>query len=209
MKKTQKDSARTRTDLERMMSPKELDQFSRQRSMEYAKGGLEFSRSWFTKAYNITSACFYWLLERSVVRDLVSDEIVDKMRRKSVANSNIKSQENAKTNTIASEVHYAKLIRERKWFIFLRDFPEEDKIKITTFFAKHPEVSKEECAKQFGISKASLDKIVEDSLLENRVDDEIFLRIRARSLGANPSKIAINYFTTLKRKRNQNKKTAS
>lgn len=202
-------AGRTRTYLQNTLSPKELNRFSEQVSTSYATSELDASRSYFTKAYNITSSCFHWLLEWSVVRDLVPDEIVDKMRQKSSANSNRKSQENANKSTMASDVYYAKLIRERKWFIFLRDFPEEDKIKITTFFAKHPEVSKEECAKRFGLSKASLDKIVEDSLLENRVDDEIFLKVQMRSLGANPSKVAIDYFTKLKRKRNQNKKTAS
>ena len=131
------------------------------------------------------------------------------MRKKASINSNQKSQEMSGGGTVQSEVHYAKLIGERRWFIFLRDIPKEQKIEITTYFAEHPEVSKEECANKFGISKVVHDKIVEDTLLKNEVDDDVFIRIRKRSLGSNPSKPAISYFNSLKRKRNKNKKTAS
>lgn len=200
---------RSRTNLERTMTEVEIDQFATLVSTAYATSGLEFSRDYFTKAFNITSSCFYWLRDRSIIRDLVSDEMVDKMRTKSSANSNRKSRENANVGTAASEAHYARLIGKRRWFIYLRDFPKEKKIEITTYFAEHPKVSKEECAKQFGLSKVALDKIIEDTLIKNEVDDEIFSKIRKRSLGNDPSKIAINYFANLKRKRNKNKKTAS
>ncbi len=101
------------------------------------------------------------------------------------------------------------MIGERKWFIFLRDFPKEKKIEITTYFAEHFEVSKAECAKKFSISTIELGKIIEDTLLNNNVDDEIFSKIRTRSLGNNPSEISVKYFATLKRKRNKMKKAAN
>lgn len=204
--------ARTKTDLEKTMTPEELDQFSIQVSTIYATSELRFSRSYFIKVYDITSDCFYWLLDRSVIRNLVPDKIVDKMRKKASINSNRKSQEMSGEGTVQTEVHYARLIGERKWFIFLRGISVEKKIEITTYFAEHPEVSKEECAEKFGIPRAKtmvIDKILEDTLMQNLVDDELYQKVRKRSLGSNPSKYAINYFAALKRKRNKNKKTAS
>jgi len=76
--------ARTKTDLEKTMTPEELDQFSIQVSTIYATSELRFSRSYFIKVYDITSDCFYWLLDRSVIRNLVPDKIVDKMRKKAM-----------------------------------------------------------------------------------------------------------------------------
>lgn len=202
------DKARTYAYLEKTVIEQELDQFAKDVATSYGTSEYRFSWKYYTKFYNITQKCFYSLLCRAVVRDLVTNEIINKMRKKSSANSNQRSIENAGKGTIRSEVHYAKMIVERRWFIFLRDFPKEIKIEITTYFAEHPEASKEECANKFSISKVVHDKIVEDTLLKNEVDDEIFLKIRKRSLENNPSKVATSYFAALKRKRNQNKKTA-
>lgn len=207
-----KDKARTYAYLENTMTVQELDQFAKDVATSYATSEYRFSWRYYTKFYNITKKCFYSLLRRAVVRDLVPDEIVNKMKKKSSANSNRKSRENTGKGTIQSEVNYAKMIGERRWFIFLRDFPKETKIEITTYFAEHPEASKEECADKYGIPRAktiAIDKIIEDTLLQNYVDDKIYEKIRERSLGANPSEVASNYFKALKRKRNKNKKTAS
>ncbi len=201
--------ARTYSYLEKTMNEQELDKFACDIATSYATSEGQYSRRYYTKIYNITSDCFYKLLERAIVRDLVLDEIVDKMRQKAYKNSNTKSMEKSGKNTVTSHIHYAKMIGERKWFKFLRDFPKNEKIEITTYFAEHFETSKSECAKKFNISNVSLDKIIENTLIENYVDDEIFSKIRTRSLGKEPTKIAINYFATLKRKRNKRKKTAS
>lgn len=201
--------ARTYKNLQSIMTDAELDQFAKKIAEEYAGSGCEYSRSYFTKVYNITSDCFYQLLYRAVVRDLVTDEIVMNMRMKASRNSNLKSSQNVGTGTIASEIKYIKLISKRKWFIFLRDFPKEKKIEITTYFAEHYEESKEECAKKFGVSKVAFDRIMEDTLINNEVDDEIFTKIRERSLKNNDTKATKSYFTTLRKKRNAKKETAS
>lgn len=200
---------RSYTDMQRNTSQKDLDQFARDIAISYATSELHYSRSYYTSKYIVNSSCFTKLLERAVVCDLVSDEIVNKMRKKAYRNSNIKSIEYSGDGTIATEVHYSKMIGERKWFKFLRDFPEEDKIKITTYFAEHFEVSKAECAKKFNLSTIELGKIIEDTLLKNKVDDEIFSKIRTRSLGDNPSESSIKYFATLKRKRNKMKRATN
>ena len=201
--------ARTYEYLEKTMSEQELDKLACDLDTSYATSGDKFSRSYYTRIYNITSECFYTLRDRGIVRGLVTDEIVDKMRQKSYRNSNAKSMEKSGQNTMKSYTHYAELLGERKWFIFLRDFPEDEKIEITTYFAEHFEVSKAECAKKFNVSTIELGKIIEDTLLKNKVDDEIFSKIRTRSLGDNPSKISKNYFATLKRRRNKMKKATS
>lgn len=199
---------RSYTNMQKNSEEEELDQFAREIAKSYATSELHYSRSYYTKHYEINTSCFTKLLERAVVRDLVSDDIVRKMRKKAYRNSNIKSIEYSGDGTIATEVHYAKLLGERKWFRFLRDFPENKKIEITTYFAEHFEISKSECAEKFNVSTIELGKIVEDTLINNKVDDEIFSKIQTRSLGDNPSESSVKYFATLKRKRNKMKKTA-
>ena len=201
--------ARTYKNLQDIMTDAELDQFAKKIAEEYGGSECQYSRSYFAKLYNITSDCFYQLLYRAVERDLVTDENVKRMRMKASQNSNLKSSQNVGTGTIASEVKYQKLISKRKWFIFLRDFPKEKKIEITTYFAEHFEESKEVCAKKFEVSKVALDRIMEDTLINNEVDDEIFAKIRERSLKNNDTKAVRSYFTTLRRKRNAKKETAS
>lgn len=197
---------RTYEDLEKIMNEHELDKFASDLGTSYATSSDEFTRSYYTRQYQITSECFYKLRDRSIVRDLVPDEIVDKMREKSYRNSNARSMELCGQRAVTSHVHYAKLLGERKWFKFLRDFSEEDKIKITTYFAENFEVSKAECAEKFNLSTIELGKIIEDTLLRSKVDDKIFSKIRKRSLGDKPTKTSVRYFATLKRRRNKMKK---
>ena len=199
---------RTFTKLQSDLSVEELDQFAERIAKSYAESDGSFSRSYYTKLHNITADAFYQLLYRAVITDLVTDEIVEKMRRKASINSNAKSKENAGKMTMGSNVKYQRLIRQRKWFIFLRDFPEDKKIEITTYFAENSNVSKEKCAKKFNLTRSALEKILEDALVHNLVGDDIFLKIRTRSLGDNPTIEAKNYFTQLKKKRNSKKKTA-
>lgn len=159
--------------------------------------------------YNIKSACFYKLLYRKVEYDLVEDETVRIMRIKASRNSKPKSAQNVEIGTVSSEINYIKLISQRKWFIFLRDFPKDKKVEITTYFAKHLAESKAECAEKFRVSKVVFDRIMEDTLVNNEVGDEIFTKIRERSLKNNDTKAVSSYFTALRRKRNAKKGTAS
>lgn len=200
---------RTYKDLQNIMTDAELDQFAKKMAEEYAESECQYSRSYFTKVYNITSECFYKLLYRAVVHDLVDDETVRLMRIKASRNSNLKSAQNVGKGTVSSETNYIKLVSQRKWFIFLRDFPKDKKVEITTYFAEHFEESKAECAEKFGVSKVAFDRIMEDTLVNNEVGDEIFTKIRERSLKNNDTKAVRSYFTALRRKRNANKGTAS
>lgn len=206
--------ARTKTYLQKTMTSKEIDQLAKRVSNSYATSDLEFSVSYYTEKEDITKKCFYWLLELAIVRNLVPDKTVMMMREKSDTNINRKSMEYTMQGNARSQLRYARMIGERKWFIFLEGIPKEKKIEITTYFAEHPELTREEIGERFGIPRGktiAMDKIIEDTLLQNLVDDEIFTKIRLRSLGPNPnpSKEAINYFGRLKRRRNKNKKTAS
>ena len=130
--------ARTYSYLEKTMNEQELDKFACDIATSYATSEGQYSRRYYTKIYNITSDCFYKLLERAIVRDLVLDEIVDKMRQKAYKNSNTKSMEKSGKNTVTSHIHYAKMIGERKWFKFLRDFPKNEKIEIYPIRAGFP-----------------------------------------------------------------------
>ncbi len=203
--------ARTKTYLQNTMTLEELDEFAAHVATNYANSEHRFSCSYYMEEENITRECFYWLLEWAIVRNKVPDKIVAKMRAKSDANANRKSREYANQGNMRSQLRYSRMIGQRKWFIFLEGIPKEKKIEITTYFAEHPELSKEECANKFGIPKAkmiAIDKIIEDTLLQNYVDDKIYQKVRKRSLGSNPTEAGVSYFNKLKRRRNKNKKTA-
>lgn len=192
------------------MTEEEIDDFAKKVAVEYALSELKFSRTYFTKIYNITPKCFYQLLYRAIVRNLVTDEIVYKMWKKARENSNIKSKENTGKLTNKTDINYTKLMKERRWFIWLQEFPEERKVEVTTYFAQHPESSKKECATIFELTISQLDKVLEDTIVKNLVDDDIFLTIRKRSIGNNKdNKVAVNYFAKLKRKRQIRKNTVS
>lgn len=202
-----KTTQRCFTQLQDSLTEEELDKFAKKVAEEYASSEFGMSRTYFTELYSITSKCFYRLLYRAIVCNLVTDETVNNMWTKARVNSNFKSQEVAgKSSTTKTDLNYTRLLNERKWFIWLQQFPEEKKIEITTYFAEHTETSKQECAEKFQLTVYALERVLEDTIVKNLVDNEIFLKIRKRSIAKNKDKKTVNYFAKLTKKRNLLKK---
>lgn len=92
---------RSFTQLKNSMTLKEFETFCRRIATQYAKFEEQYSASYFVKAENITKGCFYKILYEAIIRNLVSEELVNMMETKSICNQKKTRIECWRDNTAA------------------------------------------------------------------------------------------------------------
>lgn len=192
---------RSFTQLKNSMTLKEFETFCRRIATQYAKFEEQYSASYFVKAENITKGCFYKILYEAIIRNLVSEELVNMMETKSICNQK-KHALNAGETT---RQHYARLRKERNEYIICSYTDLEIK-QIAEDFTKSLEEKKTDFAKRYGIGITVLDSLLKKAFVENIADDEICKKIEKRSLSKDSSKRAKEFFAYLWKERNNKKK---
>lgn len=182
--------------LRKSMALQEFECFCKRIAIQYAESENRFSRSYFIKEENISENCFYKILDEAVIRNLVSEEIVNKMEAKAIANQ----KNHAKNAGETSLKHYAELRKKRdEYIIFLYS---DDEIKeLAEEFAKRVKISKKDFAKKYDISIKVLDVLLKKAFTENIIDDETCKAIEKRSLSKDSSKRAKDFFEQLWKRR--------
>lgn len=186
-------------ELKKTMKEKELLEFCKKIAEEYANSSLEFARSYFMDKYDITSSCFYKCLELAIIRNLITEDLIEKMERKSINN------QKAHDTTAGAKTHlkYYKMRKERDLNIFA-EFSDNEIEKIAIEFA-YSKLKKAEFAKEKEISNRVIDLILKKAIEEAIVDDEVLYSIKERSI-ANAKNVEETevFFKELIRKRNEN-----
>ena len=182
------------------MSISELDSFCKRIAESYAKSDANFARTYYTEHENISVSCFYKVLERAVINNLVSEDIVDKMEKKSELNQS----SHAKGAGITTREKYAMLRKKRnEYIIFL--YTDEEIKKLAIDFANNSSISKHEFAKKYDVSVKVFDVLLKKAITENIIDDEIFSKIEERSLAKDSSLRTKQFFKLLRERREFNK----
>lgn len=199
--KTNEKRKRSFRALSNNMTAAELDKFCRRIAESYANSEARFARSYYTEHERISESCFYEVLERAVVLNLVSEKTVDKMERKAELNQSI----HARGAGITSKEKYNELRKKRNEFIIFL-YSDKEIAKLATDFANHPEISKAEFAEKYDVSIKVIDTLLKKSITENIINDEIFAKIEERSLAKDSSLRAKEFFRLLRERRNANLK---
>lgn len=194
--------ARSFTKLKNSVSLLEFESFCRRIAIQYAKSDGQYSSSYFMKAENISRDCFYKILDEAVIRNLVTDEIVDKMEAKAILNQKRHAINAGET----SKQHYAQLRKKRNEYIIFLYSDIEIKI-LAEDFAKSTNETKADFAKRNGVSISVLDTLLKKAFTENIIDDEICKMIEMRSKEKDSSKSAEMFFAQLWERR-KNKENA-
>lgn len=141
---------------------------------EYASTSPVRARSILMEKYDVSESTYYYMLEFAITHYLVSDNIIQQMQEKTLAN-----QSNHGNHGYSSNLKYAKLLEERKNY---SAFTQKDIRAIAKFFAEHPERPKDEIAKMYGFHKtAVLDHLLLKACTECIVTDKLFEAIKKRS----------------------------
>lgn len=190
-------------DLAKVMSAQEMDRFCKKIAESYANSETRFARSYYTEHENISVSCFYKVLERAVIMNLVSEKTVDKMERKSELNQSA----HAEGAGMTTKEKYAALRKKRnEYIIFL--YSDEEIKKLATEFANNPEISKAQFADKYGVSPRVIDVLLKKSITENIIDDAMFLKIEERTLKRDSSKRTQDFFRLLHERRKMTKEAA-
>lgn len=181
-----------------MRTDKEFKDFCKSIAEEYGNSKGEFARSYFTKQYDISISCYYKILETAIIRNWVSDEIVEKMEEKALENQKV----NSSVAGLSTRKHYAEMRRKRQEYI-ISLYLEREIEELATKFA-YSSLSKKEFAKKEGISIKTLDQLLEKSIVEAIVDDIVFYEIRQRSFAneKKDKKRVEDFFIQLAKRRN-------
>ena len=178
--------------LKRSMNLKDFESFCRRIATQYAKSDGQYSGSYFMKTENITRDCFYKILDEAIIRNLVSDELVDKMEAKAIVNQKNHAPNAGET----SRNHYAILRKKRNEYIIC-SFSEIEIKVLAEDFAELVQQTKADFAKRNGISVSVLDALLKKAFVENIADDETCRKIEKRSLEKDASKRAKDFFCQL------------
>lgn len=188
--------------LKNSMNLMEFESFCRRIASQYAKSNEQYSGSYFMKTENITRECFYKILDEAVIRNLVSEEMVDKMEIKSITN-----QKNHAVNAgESSKKHYAMLRKKRNEYIICLYSDIEIRL-LAEDFAEATGETKEDFAKRYKVSIPVLDILLKKAFTENIADDITCKKIEKRSLAKDSSKRAVKFFEQLWQRR-ENKGSA-
>lgn len=194
---------RSFTKVKNSLNLKEFESFCRRIATQYAKSDGEYSGSYFMKAENITRDCFYKILDEAIIRNLVSDELLDKMEAKAIANQKSHAANAGET----SRQHYATLRKKRNEYIICSYSDIEIKV-LAGDFAESTNEIKADFAKRNGISTSILDTLLKKAFVENIADDDTCKKIEKRSITKDSSKRAKDFFIQLWEKRRKNKEGA-
>lgn len=183
--------------LKKHMTPEDFKNFCKRIANQYAKSDDHFSSSYFVKVEEITKSCFYRVIEEAVVRNWVSEEVVNKIEAKSISNQQYHAK-NAGETTIRK---YAELRRKRNEYIFSLYSDEEIRTMAKEFAEREENVSKADFAKKYDLNISVLDALLKKAFVQNIADDEICKTIERRSLQRDSSKRTVEFFEYLWKQR--------
>ena len=188
--------ARTFTFLKKNMTKENFESFCRKLTKEYADSNSFFSAKYFCKQYDIAKSCFEKIKEYAVVNNLVSDDTVKAIMKKSIENQKRHCKKAGETTV----EKYGRLISERKKNL------EKD---VINELVENPSKSKNDIAKKYSIKPSDLDVILARKIIYNEVDDDIVDALEERSIN-NAKKgtemLSKKLFEVLRKKREENKR---
>lgn len=183
---------------------KEFCSFCKKVTEEYANSEAQFSRSYFSRHYNISIKCFYETIKYAIETNLVEDEIVFKAMEKAAKNS----EAHSKGSGGRSRANYEKMyVRKCQYIAMLVPTKEIEKAAID--FADNPDISKKDIATAYGWNRKIFEILLVRAIEENLIDDRTMEAIEVRSINnadVEKRQYTKDYFTGLKKKREANKK---
>ncbi len=195
---------RSFSQLKKEKNIKEFCSFCKKVTEEYANSEAQFSRSYFSKHYNISIKCFYETIKYAIETNLVEDEIVFRAMEKSAKNSELHS----KGSGGRSKANYEKMYARKCQYIAML-VPKKEIEKAAIDFADNPDISKQDIATAYGWNQKTFEILLVKAIEENIVDDRTVEAIETRSINnANVEKreYTKDYFSRIKKKRVANKK---
>lgn len=191
--------AKNSLQLRKELSLSKFYRLSHNLATDYANSTTAVARTALTEKYDITVSSYYTLLKFAISHNLVKNDVVKKIREKTLSN-----QKSHSSTGYRSIVKYNRLEEQRKNF---SAYSQKDLRKIAEYFANHPELSKLQVAKHFSLYCTQvLDRILYKACTELILTDTMFEVLRKRSIKtAKDQQKTIAFFETLSQKRVEKK----
>ena len=197
-------SRRSFSSLKKTLTLEEFEAFCKKITEEYAETGFDYARKFFCERYNITSPCYYRVMEYAVVNNLVEDLTITEIMQKSAFNQNLYYDGSGGT----SLAKYNRLYDERCKNIAMEMNSEYVK-NLVDEFIMNKRLTKYRLSCKYEIHTKTLDYVFEKAIEENLIDDDtknaLEDKLLSKEKGIKKEELK-DRFTLLESKRERNKK---
>lgn len=166
-------------------------------AMLYAEKGPVYGRTYHKEKYGITDKCYSKLLAYAIICNIVTEDIVDNIEKKSMMYKDFLPKENVEK----IQAYYSNLRRIRHKYI-LTTFSNEKIVKIVKCYTELNYVSKDDIAKNYNISVKIIDALLSKSIINNIISDEMLEKLEKTCILKDPSEYTTNIFKKFREERN-------
>ena len=191
---------RTFFDLRNEKNRRSLRKFIKEVAYAYAYVFGVSTRHEILLSYNITERCYYTILEKAVVWNIVDDATVYKMEEKALKNSKPYTKSSKRTKE-----KYARLREKRKEYIEF-PFSKAEAISIVVQFTEDRYVTKKVLADIYCVTPRDIDKALYVASANCWIDDALFKKLKEQSLEGVSEEKSIQFFKDLEKLRENMKK---
>ena len=184
---------RTFWDLRNEKNRRNLRKFIKEVAYTYIFGTS--TRHEILLSYNITERCYYTILEKAVVWNIVDDATVDKMEEKAYANSKQYTKSSRRTKE-----KYAR-IREQREEYKRFPFTKKEAISIVVQFTEDKYLTKKILADIYCVTSRDIDKALYVACVNCWIDDALFKKLKDQSLEGISDEKSIQFFYDLEKNR--------
>lgn len=184
---------RTFFDLRNEKNRRNLRKFIKEVAYTYIFGAS--TRHEILLSYNITERCYYTILEKAVVWNIVDDATVDKMEEKAYANSKQYTKSSRRTKE-----KYAR-IREQREEYKRFPFTKKEAISIVVQFTEDKYLTKKILADIYCVTSRDIDKALYVACVNCWIDDALFKKLKDQSLEGISDEKSIQFFYDLEKNR--------
>ena len=177
MSKKYDDTYRTKTELLKSVGEERYKELCIKLITEYATTDPRHAESDLCEKYKIKPSCYRAMKDDGIANNWVSDDIVDKVMNKAIANQKLHAPKAGKTS-VNKTLRMYKVRSEKK-----QAKSEEEKVKnFAEIFAENDGVSKADLAEAAGYTVKEADQLILKAIIENFVSDDIVKLIEKRSI---------------------------
>lgn len=166
-------------------------------AMLYAEKGPVYARTHHKEKYCITDKCYSKLLAYAIICNIVTEDVVDSIEKKSIMYKDFLSAEAVEK----IQAYYSNLRSIRHKYI-LATFSNERIVRIVKCYTELNYVSKDDLAKKYKTSVRIIDALLTKSIIKNIISDEMLEKLERTCILKDPTEYTTNIFKKFREERN-------
>lgn len=166
-------------------------------SNQYAIRGMVYATKFYTENYYISVECLNKILAYSIICNLVSEDIVNKIEI-----SALKYSELLPADYVSKMKNHYKFLRKVRYKFIISTFPKERALCMLNEYSSSSDISKDEIAEKYQVNSVIIDSILQKTILNNTIPDKTLEEIEKIFVLKDPTNTNISFFEKIREERN-------